>query len=380
MVKTVVVVGASYAGLAVSHRLLKYTRQQSPDLKVVLVSKSSQFYWNIAAIRAVVPEAIRDDQLFHPIEPGFASYPSANFQFLVGTASSIDDSAKTASIQTSTGTQKISYDYLVLASGARAATSDIETPWKAVATGPDDKDNYSQTLAALHATQKRVAAAKHIVIAGAGPTGVETSAELRYAHKDKTVVLLTAGDTLLSGDSIGSTAEREITSLGVQIQRNARVTNTRSLANGKTEVVLESGETIETDLYLPTMGLAPNSEYLPAKSLNENKYVNVDENFQVQGLRDAWACGDIVSKPRAGFMLADKQAAGVAKNVELALQGKSQLAVKGFPFDVMIGAAGRDRGFVRAGWIGLPSILAWAAKSRTLGLDSAPKYVNGSQW
>lgn len=41
MVKTIVVVGASYAGLAVSHRLLKYTRQQNPDLKVVLVSKVS---------------------------------------------------------------------------------------------------------------------------------------------------------------------------------------------------------------------------------------------------------------------------------------------------------------------------------------------------
>ena len=41
MVKTVVVVGSSFAGLAVSHRLLKYTRQKQPDLRVVLVSKVS---------------------------------------------------------------------------------------------------------------------------------------------------------------------------------------------------------------------------------------------------------------------------------------------------------------------------------------------------
>lgn len=41
MVKTVVVVGASFAGLAVSHRLLKYTRQNQSDLRVVLVSKVS---------------------------------------------------------------------------------------------------------------------------------------------------------------------------------------------------------------------------------------------------------------------------------------------------------------------------------------------------
>jgi NADH dehydrogenase FAD-containing subunit len=41
MVKTVVVLGASFAGLAVSHRLLKYTRLQEQDLKVILVSKVS---------------------------------------------------------------------------------------------------------------------------------------------------------------------------------------------------------------------------------------------------------------------------------------------------------------------------------------------------
>ncbi len=39
MVKTIVVLGASYAGMAVAHRLLKYTLPQEKDIKVVLVSK-----------------------------------------------------------------------------------------------------------------------------------------------------------------------------------------------------------------------------------------------------------------------------------------------------------------------------------------------------
>jgi len=38
MSKTVVVLGASFAGLAVSHRLLKYTRQTEKNVRVVLVS------------------------------------------------------------------------------------------------------------------------------------------------------------------------------------------------------------------------------------------------------------------------------------------------------------------------------------------------------
>lgn len=39
MGKTVVILGASYGGLQVAHKLLKYTLPQEKDLKVVLVSK-----------------------------------------------------------------------------------------------------------------------------------------------------------------------------------------------------------------------------------------------------------------------------------------------------------------------------------------------------
>lgn len=72
MVKTVVVLGASYAGLAVSHRLLKYTRQKQPDLRVVLVSKVSSLIpslhelvrlqvpmANYAPIREILPSEVR---------------------------------------------------------------------------------------------------------------------------------------------------------------------------------------------------------------------------------------------------------------------------------------------------------------------------------
>jgi NADH dehydrogenase FAD-containing subunit len=39
MTKTVVVLGGSLGGMAVTHRLLKYTRPHEEDLKVILVSK-----------------------------------------------------------------------------------------------------------------------------------------------------------------------------------------------------------------------------------------------------------------------------------------------------------------------------------------------------
>jgi NADH dehydrogenase FAD-containing subunit len=39
MTKTVVVLGGSLGGMAVTHQLLKYTRPREQDLKVILVSK-----------------------------------------------------------------------------------------------------------------------------------------------------------------------------------------------------------------------------------------------------------------------------------------------------------------------------------------------------
>lgn len=39
MGKTVVVLGGSLGGLAVTHRLLKYTRPNEKDLKVILITK-----------------------------------------------------------------------------------------------------------------------------------------------------------------------------------------------------------------------------------------------------------------------------------------------------------------------------------------------------
>ena len=50
------------------------------------------------------------------------------------------------------------------------------------------------------------------------------------------------------------------------------------------------------------------------------------------------------------------------------------------PMDILFCAAGRDRGAGRLGWLKVPSVMAWAAKGRTLGLPWAPKYVDGSQW
>jgi apoptosis-inducing factor 2 len=135
---------------------------------------------------------------------------------------------------------------------------------------------------------------------------------------------------------------------------------------------------VDTDYYMPTMGLVPNTEFLPKEWLTEKKYVDVERDAQVKGEKGIWALGDVVSKPRASYPETEAQATGVARNIGLALKGQDQQPVKGMPMDVFICSMGRDRGAGRVGWIQPPSLTIWYIKGRTLGMEKTKKYVDGT--
>ena len=299
-------------------------------------------------------------------------YPESSYELIIGSVETTDFDAKTATVATGTGeTKTISYDQLVLATGSRAVGTNV--PWKATGT-------YDELVAQLHKTTEQVKTANHIIVAGAGATGVETAGELGFEFgKTKEIVLLCSGDKLLGGDVLHSSAANELKKLNVTVKYSATVEDASPSATdpAKTDVVLASGETITTDLYLPTMGLVPNSEYIAPKYLTDKKTVQVDEFLRVQGTTNVWAAGDLVSKPRAGFIITQKQAAAVAKNVELALAAKEPLVAKGLPVDVLMCAVGRSRGVGRINSFKVPSFLVWLGKGRNLGTAMMPGYLDG---
>ncbi|KAK0714851.1 hypothetical protein B0H67DRAFT_644671 [Lasiosphaeris hirsuta] len=369
MAKTVVILGGSYAGLHVAHALLK---KNDKDLKVILVAQNSHFYWNMASIRAILPEVLKPEDLFKPLETILKKYPETAYELVVGSATATDFEGKSVRVVTASGERSIAYDQLVLATGARTPTSDV--PWKAPGT-------YEEVTALLASTADKIKAASHIVIAGGGSTGVELAGELGYEYgKTKEIILINATDKLLGGDSVANAAANELKKLKVTVKYGARAdaANPSAADPSKIDVVLSNGETITTDLYLPTTGLVPNSEYVDAKYLNANKTIKVTDTLLVEGTTNVWAAGDVVSKPRAGFMIAQKQAAAVAKNIELTNAGKPALVAKGMPVDVLFAAVGRGRGVGRAGPVKFPSFLVWLAKGKQLGLNMIGGYVDGS--
>jgi NADH dehydrogenase FAD-containing subunit len=172
MAKTVVILGGSYAGLAVAHQLLQKTLPLVPELKVILVSTSSHLFWNVASPRAIIPKQLPDEQVFQPIEPAFAKYPSGSFEFIVGAAKNVEPTTNTVQVSTKEGEKALSYDALVVTTGAGAIGG---APWKLLGS-------YEETVAVLHETQEKVQKAQSIVVGGGGVTGVETAGELGYEY------------------------------------------------------------------------------------------------------------------------------------------------------------------------------------------------------
>lgn len=261
----------------------------------------------MASVRAVVPDILQDDQLLQPIAPGLEQYNTAEHpsaaEFVLGAATSLDTASKTVTVETAAAEPRaIRYDHLVLATGSRSAVPGM--PWKADAS-------YDELVADIHRTAARVRAASHIVVAGGGATGVEVCGELRYEFPDKQVVLLSADRALVHGDQTAPALERELRSMGVIVRSGVRATGTSAGADGKTLVTLSDGETLATDLYLPTVGMVPNSEFVPEELLDEKKLVKADEYMRVVGADDVWAVGDIVGKPTAGYLMTEAQ---VSKN------------------------------------------------------------------
>ncbi|TEY64478.1 hypothetical protein BOTCAL_0147g00200 [Botryotinia calthae] len=376
MSKTVLILGASYVGLTVAHKLLKTTLSAVPDLKIVLVSPTTHLYWNMASVRAIVPGQFGDEKMFAEIAPGFSKYPSESFEFLLGTATSMDVVAKTVTIKTTAGHESVqSYDSLVIATGSHTIG---EVPWKGAPSG------YEQTKELLHKFREKVANAKTIVVGGAGPTGVETVGELGFEFgKTKDIVLITSSDEILKGavtSSIASGAQKELEKMHVNVRLRTRINSTKVLPTTQTELSLSNGEKLLCDLYLPTLGTIPNSQYIPKDLLDGQNFVKVDPHLRVHGAEDVWAAGDIIDAQPSQFIYADKQAHALAKNLDLVLRSKAPVVYKTDGAPMIAVALGRSKATGRSGNFKLPSLIVWFVKGRTLGTQNLLPYVNGTKF
>jgi NADH dehydrogenase FAD-containing subunit len=384
--KNIVILGASFAGLPMAHYLIKHLPE---EYTVTLVSPSTHLFWNVAAPRAIVdPELLGKgkDDLFIPILPSFEKYPSGRFTFIQGKAVSTSPETNTVTVQTvndndtSLDVRQVNVEYLhlIVATGSSTAGGD----WAFKAAG---KGTHVATRAALASTRERIAAANRIVISGAGATGCELTGEIasKYHKSGKHITLLSSAAGLLpvAPPGVGKTAEGHLTKMGVEVRNNVKVTS-ETKKGDVTELVLSTGETIETDLHIATWGLVPNTSFMPKDLLDASGWIVTDKYLKTPTHSNIWALGDVTHWGNRGIGPIKGHHSSVSTNVLATIAGKDESSFKEYKHsDDLILIVPLGPWFGRAtgilfGWK-VWGVIAWALKGRTYMIDFARPIAEG---
>ncbi|KAK5693242.1 hypothetical protein LTR17_025163 [Elasticomyces elasticus] len=384
--RNIVVLGASYAGLGAAHSILKHILPRLPSdgsapYKVILVNSSSKWFVRHASPRAAASEQLVPyDKIFLDIEPGFKQY-GLNFEFIEGKASAWDPTERNVSIVTAGGERvELRYHALVLATGSKTYSPLFSA----------SSDGHEQTRAELDAIHAKLASANNIVIVGGGPTAVETAGELgeylngaagwfasRPSSPKASITVITNASQLLPQlrRTIGQQAERFLNRVGVDVRYETKVSESRSESNGKTVVVLHDGEEIETDIYIPAMGIQPLSSYVPAELKNEAGVYAIGD----VGEASHNSIMDIIDQTPVLTTNIRRDLLAAHKDVRANADSKDRV-FKVNKTETQLVPVGRSKGVGAILGYRVPSFFVWLIKGRDFMLSGAADMIDGKKW
>ncbi|RTE83208.1 hypothetical protein BHE90_002196 [Fusarium euwallaceae] len=377
MPKNFVILGAGLTGLPLAHCVLKHYSTKH-DLKVILISRSDEFYWNIATPRAAIPGQFTDDQIFFSIPKVFSKYPSQRFEFVLGKVEIWDPDENSVTVNQSDGqTRVLHYDTILVATGSDYVDN---MPWKLVGTS-------QETHSSLAKLRDAVDKAKSIVVGGGGPTGVEFAGELghEYAKTGKKQVTLVVTDKLpLESKNLEATrqaAMKELEKLNVKIITNTRVTNTTHEAGGGSTLELTKTDgtrrMLEADLFVPTWGVTFNTYFAPSSLLESNGRLKVTSSLRAPGYGNVFLAGDAANADSYAATIREPQVRYLATAIGQYLAGAK---VQKYSPETKVGLAasvGPSRGVGQMGNFNMWSFLVWYFKARHMCTNVAAEYAAG---
>lgn len=297
----IIVIGGGFAGLEVV-RNLKHTKAQ-----VVLFDLHNHHTFQ-PLLYQVATSGLETSSIVFPLRKRFSYRP--NFFFRLGEVKRI--SPEENSIETSIG--KASYDYLVIASGARTnfyGMTDVEKNSLSMKTIEDSIQVRNHILrnmenALLVEDQEQMNSFMDYVIVGGGPTGVELAgalAELKshvfpkdYPELDLSqmdIHLIEAGPRLLNGMSEKASAKalQYLQQMGVDVRLNCAVKSYDGY-----ELKINENEKVISRTVIWAAGVTGNPiEGLPKEVLTRGNRLLVDNFNRVKGFENIFALGDVAA-------------------------------------------------------------------------------------
>ncbi|MET9492438.1 FAD-dependent oxidoreductase [Nocardia sp. NPDC006630] len=274
---SVVVVGSGIAGVTAAD----FIRRGHPDCEIHLVGQESHGPYNRMGISRVV--------YGRSAMQGLSLLPDGWYDkhrvtaWLNTLATGVDLAARQVLLATG---QALPYDRLILATGARSLTPQIDGLWRPGSFALHEADDAMRIRSYIQQF-----GCDDAVIAGAGLLGVEIASALH--RLGLTVTVLERGEYLLSrylDPRCSQLLLEHLSAMGIQVlQRSecARVAGDPAVSG----VELVDGRRLECDLFLTATGIRPNIDLARAAGIPVGHGILVDNRMRT-GAPDVYAAGD----------------------------------------------------------------------------------------
>jgi NADH dehydrogenase FAD-containing subunit len=366
----VVIIGGGFAGLSAARALAR------APVDVTLIDRHNYHLFQ-PLLYQVATAALAPNAIAAPIRA--ILHRQGNTTVLMETVTGIDAANRLVLI----GEQRVGYDSLVIATGARHAYFGHDE-WERFAPGiktlADALTIRQIVLSAFEAAEichepserRRLL---NFVIVGGGPTGVELAgaiAELakaslihdfrRIKPSDARIILIEAGPRILPGfpERLSASAHQALERLGVEVRSGKAVT--RCDADG---VVVGDQIAARSILWAAGVAASPAATWLNVAADRVGR-IEVLDDLSVPGYPEIFAIGDTCfskswgGKPVPGIAPAAKQMGRYAAAV---IRSRAEGASPPPPFRYRhqgnLATIGRNKGVADFGWIRLSGGLAW---------------------
>ena len=381
--RTLVVVGAGFAGVAVASELARLLPDPANG-DIVLIDEDD-FLLFTPMLTEVAGDEVDARHIIHPVK-----HLSKRIRFIRGIVTGIDLAAKTVDVRTGgKGTdlapERVHADQIVIALGSTTNFHDIPgladtaLPVKKLEDASAIFDRIVGCLerASTEEDPERRTELLTFVVAGGGYAGVETMAAVNdlvrdrirgypnIANENVRTILINPGNRLLTEITadLAAYAESKLKERGVEIKMKTKVSGATT-----TCVAIEGEERIPARTLIWAAGEKPNPlvERLSCEKGTHGR-IKVSARCEIPGHHGIWALGDCAEIPHANGLgsyaptaqNATREGKLVARNMVAALRG-----LKAEPFDYTpvgeLALVGKHSGVARVYGHNFSGRLAWA--------------------
>ena len=368
----IVIIGGGFGGLYAARALRR------AQVRVTLVDRRNHHVFQ-PLLYQVAMAALSPGDIASPIRWILRRQP--NVEVLLAEVREIDRARQQLILTDG----ELSYDYLIVASGATHAYFGHDE-WRMIAPGlktlEDALDIRRRVLLAFEHAERETDPGRRerlltFVVIGGGPTGVEMAGALAeisrqslardFRHFDPSsarVILIEAGPSVLSAfpESLRAAARADLVRLGVDVRTGAAVTR---VSEGRVEVGADVIPA-ETIIWAAGVAASPLGATLGAP-IDRAGRVLVEPDLTVPGSRNVFVIGDLASlagadgKPLPGVaQVAIQMGKHAAQNVMRGVEGQPY---RPFVYQDLgnMATIGRASAVADLGWLRLKGYIGWLA-------------------